>query len=74
MSKFEQFFLYGRKLKTKNSSVFKERVLLIYVCDVISIYRCNNARSIKYCYLRFTQVTTEIKVFLDVAPYIYADK
>jgi len=53
MSKFEQFFLYGRKLKTKISSVFQELLLLIYVCDVISIYRCDNARTIKYCYLRF---------------------
>jgi len=53
MRKFEHFFLYGRKLKTKISSVFKECVLFIYVCDVISIYRCNNARTIKYCYLRF---------------------
>jgi len=53
MTKFQQFFLYGRKLKRKISSVFKEWGLLIYVCDVISIYRCNKARTIKYCYLRF---------------------
>jgi hypothetical protein len=53
------------------SSVFKECVLLIYVYDAISTYRCNNARTTKYHYLRFYE---EIKVFLNVAPYIYADK